>query len=119
VTPHRERPVLVYDGDCRFCKRCVDALERIGADAQAVAWQQADLGELGVSERQATDAVQWVEPDGTVRSGHEAIAAALMTAGPAWRLAGRAILLPGVSWLSAKGYRLVADNRGRAPGWLK
>lgn len=117
--PDRERPVLVYDGDCAFCRRCVDALERIGVDARAVAWQQADLDELGVGERQAADAVQWVEPDGTVHSGHAAIAAALRTAGPAWRLAGRTIVLPGVARLSARAYRLVADNRDRAPRWLK
>jgi predicted DCC family thiol-disulfide oxidoreductase YuxK len=112
----RERPVLVYDGDCALCTRCVRVLERIGPDADIVAWQFSDLAELGITEEQAAAAVQWVEIDGTVRSGHEAIAAALSTAGRIWRTVGRTILLPGISWIAATVYRLVADNRYRLPG---
>ena len=112
----RERPVLVYDGDCAFCRSCVRVLERIVPDAEIVAWQLTDLAELGITERQAVDAVQWVQIDGTVRSGHEAIAAVLNTAGRIWKIIGRTILLPGISWMAAKVYRLVADNRNRLPG---
>ncbi|HET6998274.1 MAG TPA: DUF393 domain-containing protein [Solirubrobacterales bacterium] len=111
------RPVLLYDGDCAFCTSCVQLLEkRIRPDAEIVAWQFADLAKFGVSEEQAADAVQWVEPNGTVRSGHEAIAAVLSTSGPIWRLFGRILLLPGISWTAAHGYRLVAANRHRLPG---
>jgi len=112
----RERPVLVYDGDCAFCTRCAHALERIGADAEIVAWQLTDLAGLGITEEQAADAVQWVQIDGTVRSGHEAIAAVLNSAGWIWRTIGRMLLLPGSSWIAARVYRLVADNRYRLPG---
>jgi predicted DCC family thiol-disulfide oxidoreductase YuxK len=112
----RERPVLVYDGDCAFCTTCVRLLERIGPDAEIVAWQLTDLAELGITEEQAADAVQWIQTDGTVRSGHEAIAAALKTAGRIWQIVGRIFLLPGISWIAAKVYRLVADNRSRLPG---
>jgi predicted DCC family thiol-disulfide oxidoreductase YuxK len=108
--------VLVYDGDCGFCTTCARFLARIGPDAEIVAWQLTDLAELGVSEEQAADAVQWVAVDGTARSGHEAVAAVLISAGGVWRIAGRAILLPGISWLAARAYRLTADNRYRLPG---
>jgi predicted DCC family thiol-disulfide oxidoreductase YuxK len=108
--------VLVYDGDCAFCTTCARALERIGPDAEIVAWQLTDLAELGITEEQAADAVQWVEVDGTVRSGHEAIAAVLGSAGRVWRAIGAALVLPGASWIAAKAYRLVADNRYRLPG---
>ena len=60
--------------------------------------------------------MQWVEIDGTIRSGHEAIAAALGSAGGIWALAGRALLLPGISPIAASAYRLIADNRQRLPG---
>jgi predicted DCC family thiol-disulfide oxidoreductase YuxK len=117
VARHKgSKPVLVYDGDCGFCTTCARVLERIGPDAEIVAWQLADLAELGITERQAADAVQWVRIDGTVRSGHEAIAAALTTAGRIWRIVGRALLLPGISWIAARVYRLVASNRYRLPG---
>jgi predicted DCC family thiol-disulfide oxidoreductase YuxK len=112
----RRRPVLVFDGDCGFCTTCVRLLERIGPQAEIVAWQLTDLGELGLTQGQAADAVRWVRVDGTVRSGHEAIAAALTSAGGIWGIAGRVLLLPGISWLAAKAYRLVADNRYRLPG---
>lgn len=112
----RLRPVLVYDGDCAFCTTCARALERIGPDAEIVAWQLTDLAELGITEEQAADAVQWVQIDGTVRSGHEAIAGVLTSAGRTWKIIGRTILLPGISWMAARVYRLVADNRYRLPG---
>jgi predicted DCC family thiol-disulfide oxidoreductase YuxK len=112
----RVRPVLLYDGDCAFCTSCARVLERIGPDAEILAWQNTELAELGITEEQATDAVQWIQIDGTVRSGHEAIAAILNTAGRIWKITGRMILLPGISWMAAKIYRLVADNRYRLPG---
>jgi predicted DCC family thiol-disulfide oxidoreductase YuxK len=112
----RERPVLVYDGDCAFCTKCAGLLERIGAAAEIVAWQLTDLTALGITEEQAADAVQWVDVDGTIRSGHEAIAAVLSTAGGIWKVIGRTLLLPGISWVAAKVYRLVANNRYRLPG---
>jgi predicted DCC family thiol-disulfide oxidoreductase YuxK len=112
----RERPVLVFDGDCAFCTTCARLLGRIGPQAEIVAWQLTDLAALGLTDEQAAAAVQWVEPGGTVRSGHEAIAAALTTAGGIWRPIGRLIGLPGISWLAARIYRLVAANRHRLPG---
>jgi predicted DCC family thiol-disulfide oxidoreductase YuxK len=108
--------VLVYDGDCAFCTSCARALERIGPEAKIVAWQLTDLAELGITAEQAAAAVQWVQADGAVRSGHEAIAAALSTAGRIWRIIGRTILLPGISSVAARTYRLIADNRQRLPG---
>lgn len=108
--------MLVYDGDCAFCTSCARILERIEPDAEIVAWQFADLAELGITEEQAADAVQWIQVDGTVHSGHEAIASVLRTAGRIWKAVSRTLLLPGLSWLAAKAYRLVADNRYRLPG---
>jgi predicted DCC family thiol-disulfide oxidoreductase YuxK len=108
--------VLLYDGDCAFCTTSAGLLERIGPDAEIVAWQMTDLGPLGITPEQATAAVQLADPDGTVRSGHQAIAAVLGTAGWFWRIAGRLLTAPGVSWIAGKIYRWVADNRYRLPG---
>lgn len=108
--------MLVFDGDCAFCTSSARVLERIGPSAGIIAWQEADLDELGITAEQATEAVQWVGADGTVLAGHEAIAATLATAGRGWRVLGRTIVLPGISALAAVAYRLVADNRHRLPG---
>jgi predicted DCC family thiol-disulfide oxidoreductase YuxK len=112
----RARPALVFDGDCAFCTSSVRLLEKIGPEAEMVAWQQTELGALGLSEEAASAAVQWVDFDGTIRSGHEAVAAALSTAGGIWALTGRALLAPGLSPIAAVAYRLIAANRHRLPG---
>jgi predicted DCC family thiol-disulfide oxidoreductase YuxK len=112
----KRRPVLVFDGDCAFCTSSAHLLERIGPEAAIVAWQLADLEALGITAAQATEAVQWIGADGTTRSGHEAIAAALRTAGWPWRIASRLITLPGISTLAAVTYRWIARNRYRLPG---
>ena len=108
--------MLLYDGDCAFCSSCARALQRLKPDAEVAPWQLTDLTRLGVTEEQVAAAVQWVGVDGMVRSGHEAIAAVLSCAGPIWRVVGRLVLLPGISWVAAKTYRLVAENRHRLPG---
>ena len=115
VSP-RARPVLLYDGDCSFCTTCARVLLRIRPDAEILAWQLTDLAALGINEEQATAAVQLVQTDCTVRSGHEAIAATLSTAGRIYGIVGRMLLLPGISWIAAKVYGLVARNRHRLPG---
>lgn len=79
--------MLVYDGDCAFCAKCVRVAERVGPDAEIVPFQRADLAELGLTGEQAAGALQWVEVDGQVRAGHEAVAAMLGTAGPGIRAA--------------------------------
>lgn len=108
--------MLVYDGDCAFCTSSARLLEGIGPRAEVVAWQQIDLDELGLTAEAASAAVQWVAPDGTTRSGHEAVAAALRSAGGVWALAGRLLLAPGISPIAAATYRLIANNRHRLPG---
>jgi len=111
------RPVLLYDGDCAFCSSCARLVEsRIRPRATVVPFQLADLDELGVTEEQAAEALQWVGVDGTVRSGHEAVAAMLDSAGRIWRALGRFLLLPGVAGLAAAAYELIAANRHRLPG---
>lgn len=113
----RRRPLLLYDGDCAFCTSCAQLVEkRIKPDAAVLPWQFADLEELGVSKEQAAAAVQWVGIDGAVHSGHKAVAAMLGASGPIARALGRLLLLPGISPLAARAYKLIAASRQRLPG---
>ena len=111
------RPVLVFDGDCAFCSSSVRALERLVATRPTiVAWQHADLADLGLTQEQCEEAVQWVEPDGRVISAHLAVARALVFGGKGWWILGRLIALPGVRWIAGVVYRFVARNRSSMPG---
>jgi predicted DCC family thiol-disulfide oxidoreductase YuxK len=109
--------VLVYDGDCAFCTKCVDWAERhLPLRPRVVAWQHADLAALGLTAEQCDRAVQWVEPSGRVRSGAKAVGAWWWECRGFWRIPAVLCLVPPTSWVAAGVYRLVAANRSRLPG---
>ncbi|MER6591971.1 DCC1-like thiol-disulfide oxidoreductase family protein, partial [Micromonospora purpureochromogenes] len=84
-----ERSTFVYDGDCAFCTRCAEFIERrIPTGARVVPWQFADLDALGLTEAECEEAVQWVGADGSRAAGPDAIARLLGESGPLWRVAG-------------------------------
>ncbi|SDT02974.1 Predicted thiol-disulfide oxidoreductase YuxK, DCC family [Friedmanniella luteola] len=117
----RDRPWLVFDGDCAFCTSSASwVAERLhrpgGPDAHLVPWQFTDLAALGATPERAQTEVLWVEPDGRVIGGAAAFAAWLRFRGGPYGVAGRAMGLPGVRSVAARVYRLVARNRDTMPG---
>lgn len=113
----RTRPVLVYDGDCGICTRCVSFVEQhLSQQIDIVAWQHADLAALKLSQAECEAAVQWVLPDGTVHSAHLAVAGLLRYSGGLWRVLGVVIALPLVRTIAAIVYRWIAANRDKLPG---
>ncbi|MEU4696203.1 thiol-disulfide oxidoreductase DCC family protein [Nonomuraea dietziae] len=111
------RPVLVFDGDCGFCTTCVLFVERyLRPDATIIAWQFADLGELGVTRERAEYELLWVDQRGRAFGGAQAVAKLLIHAGLPWSAPGLLLRVPPVRWLAHWLYRAVADNRGRLPG---
>jgi predicted DCC family thiol-disulfide oxidoreductase YuxK len=112
-----ERPVFLYDGDCAFCTRCAQFVERrIPTRAVVLPWQWVNLAPLGVTEDDVEAAVQWIDEDGAVAAGPEAIARLLVDAGSWWRPLGRVLALAPVRWVAWPVYRLIARNRHRLPG---
>ncbi|MBX7269275.1 DUF393 domain-containing protein [Micromonospora sp. Llam7] len=108
---------FVYDGDCAFCTRCAEFIERrIPTGARVVPWQFADLGRLGLTEAECEEAVQWVGSDGSRAAGPDAIAALLASSGRLWRAAGAGLRIPPVRAAAWPAYRWVARNRHRMPG---
>ncbi|WP_238454065.1 thiol-disulfide oxidoreductase DCC family protein [Micromonospora sp. ATA51] len=86
-----ETSTFVYDGDCAFCSRCAEFIERrIPTGARVLPWQFADLAALGLTEAECEEAVQWIGADGSRASGPDAIAKLLGDSGPLWRFAGTA-----------------------------
>lgn len=108
------RPVLVFDGECEFCKACVRFVaRRTSRPLTTVPYQSADLASLGLTREQCIEAVQWVTTD-SVRSGHLAVAAALRHARFPWPVLGAIVCAPGVRWIAAVVYRRVAERRSCA-----
>ena len=117
----RDVPWLVFDGDCGFCTSSANWVarrlrRRDGRNAELRPWQFTDLAALGTTAERAQQEVLWVTPEGEVRGGAAAFAAWLRFAGGAYAVVGRAMDLPGVGFLAAAVYRLIARNRSRLPG---
>jgi predicted DCC family thiol-disulfide oxidoreductase YuxK len=111
------RPVLVFDGDCGFCTKSVQAIERwLDPDVEITAWQYADLHELGVTEERARREVLLVTPTGDVYGGAEAFAKLLAHRRGVWSVPGAVMQIPPVNLLAAQAYHLIAENRYKLPG---
>jgi predicted DCC family thiol-disulfide oxidoreductase YuxK len=113
-----EGKLLIFDGDCAFCSSCVRVAGRVlPGELRAIPWQRVpDLAAYGLTPEAAAAAVQWVDSSGSLASGHEAVALALMSAGGAWWFVGRCLLLPGITAAAAVVYDVIARNRDRLPG---
>lgn len=113
----RERPVLVYDGDCGFCTTSIRFVERrIPTSAEIVAFQFTDLDALGTTRERAAHEALWVDRNGHVFGGAQAAAKLLMDAGGPWWPLGAIARIPPFRWMAHGLYRLIAGNRYRMPG---
>ncbi|MBT0768993.1 DUF393 domain-containing protein [Kineosporia sp. J2-2] len=116
-SPHAPSPVLVFDGDCGICTRLAGVVTGYLRPPAAVEpWQRLDLSAYGLTAEACTEALQYVDADGTVYAAELAVAR-LLRASRLWaRPAGRLIELPGLRQVSGLLYRWVARNRHRLPG---
>ncbi len=73
-----ERPVLVYDGTCGFCARCIRLAQRLPTAALVTPWQQADLLALGTTAERADHELLWVRRGGRIDGGAQAVAGLLI-----------------------------------------
>ena len=108
------KPILVFDGECGFCRfwidrwrcRTADRLEYLPFQSEDVARRLPNL-----SRDRCKRAVHLVEPDGSVREGAAAVFRALAACGGSragWFLYEHA---PAFAPLSERAYRLIADHR--------
>jgi predicted DCC family thiol-disulfide oxidoreductase YuxK len=120
--------ILLYDGDCGVCTRLAGFVARrlrpsLPAGARAggqvygiSAYQDADLGPLGLTPAQCDAALQWVDSSGRISSAQDAVARLLLASRPWARPIGAVLLAPGIDTLAGVVYRTVAANRSRLPG---
>jgi predicted DCC family thiol-disulfide oxidoreductase YuxK len=116
----RTRPILLFDGDCGFCRRWARRWQRLTGDAVEYAPFQEAGTPLGLREEDLREAIHLVEPDGTVHRGAAAAYRAFVAGGRSWPW--RAYEgLPGFAPVSEAVYRFVARHReglSRIDRWL-
>ena len=97
--------VVIYDGECDFCKECVRWVQR-RATISALPFQTADLSRYGVTYQRCSKEVV-VIIDGKVSGGADAVASLLTTTGH--KVLGAALKVSGP--IARKGYSWVASHR--------
>ena len=116
------RPVLIYDGECGFCRRWVERWRAATGDAIEYATSAVAARRFpDIPRERFAEAVALAEPDGRVTFGAEAVFRALALApGRAWPL-WLYEHVPGVAALSNIAYKQIANHRpvlSRVSGWL-
>ena len=105
-------PMMLFDGDCGFCRRWIRKWNRITGNCVRYApYQQALAKYPQLTEQQCADAVQLVMPDGTVYAGAHAVFKALEHCGRYRWLLRLYEKLPGFAPATEWCYRLVAQRR--------
>src|SRR5438309_11364846 len=114
-----ERPVLLYDGACRFC---MTGMRRLLAWARPGAIEPVDFqqpGALdpfpGLTHESCMRQMHLVTPAGKIYGGFEAAVRAVMTR-PILGWLARAYYLPGLRQLLDAVYRWIASHRYRLMG---
>ena len=116
----RDCPVVLYDGQCAFCRVCARLLRRLDRggrlDLLDFNRPEADpiLASLPAAERRT--ALHVADPDGSIYSAGPALRRALgATLGPA---AGQLLSRAFVARVIDVGYRIVAAQRHHL-GWIE
>ncbi|HEV3475234.1 MAG TPA: DUF393 domain-containing protein [Actinomycetota bacterium] len=110
--------LLIFDGDCGFCTWTATWAERrLPPGNRVEPWQLVpDLSRYGLAEADVARAAYWIDAQGRSYQGHLAVAETWMAIGGGWRLLGRAIRVPPLSWLAAAIYAFISRIRHRLPG---
>jgi len=106
------KPLLVYYGDCGFCRRWVARWKSLTGDRVDYApYQQVAAQFPAVAPHRFAEAAQLIEPDGQVLSGAQAVFKTLSYApGRGWLLWAYRHM-PGAAAVSEAAYRFVARHR--------
>lgn len=107
-----QKPILVYDGNCNFCRLWIERWRTLSGDrVQYAPFQEVATQFAEIPREDFARAVQLILPDGKVSSAAEAVFRALAFV-PGW---GWVLWiyqhLPGAAFVTELVYRFVARNR--------
>lgn len=112
MEPHDDKPVLIYDGKCGFCKIWIDYWRTLTGDAVTYAASQ-DVGDRypQIPKEAFSRSVQLVLPSGEVISGARAVFEILANDhSRRWMLTAYEGV-PGFAVVSEVSYRVIASRR--------
>jgi predicted DCC family thiol-disulfide oxidoreductase YuxK len=105
------RPLLLFDGDCGFCRYWVARWRAITRDQVDYAPAQQEAARFRIPKESWSHSVQLLTPAGANYAGAEAVFRTLASSpGHRWALTAYK-RLPGLRTLTEWAYRLVADHR--------
>jgi predicted DCC family thiol-disulfide oxidoreductase YuxK len=111
----KKSALLIYDGDCAFCKQSLRwAIDTLPEFCRYVAFQKVNYSEFGLSESDVRSQV-WLVDDSLRLGGQKAVAWLFRQQSHlGWRVIGSVIQI--FNPISALVYKWVAKNRHRLPG---
>jgi len=112
MTTALDRPLLVFDGDCSFCRAWVDYWRKLtGEKVLYCPFQEVGSRFPGLPEEDLASAVKLFLPSGEVRSAaHAAFSLLALVPGKSWLL-WLYVHVPGFAWIAGLFYRTVARHR--------
>lgn len=110
--------LLIYDGDCAFCTKCVVWGKKHLKNFPAhVAYQLINPNDYALTQSQVAASIWLVVSNSPALPANLAVAAILKDQpNPLWRALGWAMNLIGARQIARWLYFLVAKNRHRMPG---
>jgi predicted DCC family thiol-disulfide oxidoreductase YuxK len=110
--PPPERPLMVYDGQCAFCRARVERWrEAVGKQIEFVPYQEVSGKLPQIDEREFKRAVHYIDRDGMVYRGAEAVFRAMANCGRKRWLPWLYTTLPPFAFVAELVYRSIAANR--------
>src|SRR3954471_6376953 len=107
-----ERPMMVYDGDCAFCRARVEGWrEAVGSQIDFVPFQGAAAKLPDIPERDFRRAVHFVDASGQVSRGAEAVFRAMAHCNRKRWLLWLYVTLPPFAFVAELVYRFIANHR--------
>src|SRR5437899_3096962 len=106
------KPLMIWDGECHFCKRWIERWREITAgEVDYVAYQEAADQFPEIPVEQFKRAVAFIEPDGKTFFAAEAVYRSLRYRSSRKWLSHSYDRVPGFAAISELGYKFIADHR--------
>ena len=111
--------VVVYDGDCRFCRRQIERIKQLDPSErfEYLAWQSEPFRERfgSLANEDLNKGLRVITPDGRVLVGADAVYHITRSLS-GWRWVAWLYRVPGLRSLGRWGYAWVAARRYRLGG---